>query len=80
LRGEQILDGDVIVLERRPRPAEGSTVVAIGPGEDASLRTVRRDRGRVHLAAAEGAGERGEDSSEDLLIHGVVLGLLRRFE
>lgn len=80
LRGEQILDGDVIVLERRPRPADGTTVVAIGPGEDAWLRIVRRDRGRVHLAAHEGAGERGEGPGEDLVIHGLVLGLLRRFE
>jgi repressor LexA len=80
LRGEQILDGDVIVLEGRARPAEGMMVVAIGPGENASLKTVRRDRGRVHLAAPDGAGERGETRGEDLIIHGVVLGLLRRFE
>lgn len=80
LRGEQILDGDVIVLERRPRPAEGSVVVAIGPGAEASLRTVRRDRGRVHLAAYEESGDRGGASGDDLVIHGVVLGLLRRFD
>jgi len=80
LRGEQILDGDVIVLERRTRPAEGTMVVAIGPGENASLRTVRRDRGRVHLAATAAAAGHGAGPGDDLTIHGVVLGLLRRFE
>jgi len=80
LSGEQILDGDVLVLERRARPAEGAVVVAIGPGEDASLRTVRRERGRLYLAPHGGAPHRGETSGDEPVAHGVVLGLLRRFE
>jgi repressor LexA len=80
LRDEQILEGDVMVLERRTRIAEGMTVVAVGPGDAASLRVVRRDRGRVHLEAADGSGGRGGVSADESVIRGVVLGLLRRFE
>jgi repressor LexA len=80
LRDEQILDGDVMVLERRARVAEGMLVVAVGPGEGATLRLVRRDRGRVHLAAFDGSGGRGETPDDEPAVEGVVLGLLRRFE
>ena len=79
LRHEQILDGDVMVLERRGRVTEGMMVVAVGPGDDATLRVVRRERGRTHLAAADGTTVRAA-SGDEPVIRGVVLGLLRRFE
>jgi repressor LexA len=80
LRHEQILDGDVMVLERRSRVTEGMMVVAVGPGDDASLRVVRRDRGRLHLVGAEDPDARAGASADEPSIHGVILGLLRRFE
>lgn len=78
LRDAQILDGDLIVLERGG-PAEGDLVVADLGARGAALGYVRRERGRLRLV---GPPEGGADEvvAPDLRVHGVVLGLLRRFE
>lgn len=79
LRAAQILDGDLIVLERAAHGAEGDLVVADLGARGAALGWVRPGRGRLRLAAPpEGAAD--EVQSSDFKIHGVVLGLLRRFD
>ena len=79
LRAAQILDGDLIVLERAANGSEGDLVVAELGARGATLGWVRPGRGRLRLAAPpEGADD--EVQSSDLRIHGVVLGLLRRFD
>jgi repressor LexA len=79
LSSEQILDGDVMVLERRDRAAEGDMVVALQGNGDAFLTVARREKGRLLFQASPAPGPRpGEDDERRL--HGVVVGLLRRFE
>ena len=43
MRDEQILDGDLLVVERRERFEDGDVVVAVASGRDAALRTFRRE-------------------------------------
>jgi len=79
LRAAQILDGDLIVLERGDGRAEGDLVVADLGARGAALGFLRRERGRLRLAAPPDGGA-DEVQAADLRVHGVVLGLLRRFE
>jgi repressor LexA len=79
LRAAQILDGDLIVLERGDGGAEGDLVVADLGARGAALGWLRAGRGRLRLAARPESGE-DEVQAHDLKVHGVVLGLLRRFE
>src|SRR5262245_32250635 len=79
LSGEQILDGDIIVIERRDRAADGETVVAVSAEGEAHLRLVRRERGRVRLMPMPGVAPAEATTGGELQVHSVVLGLLRRF-
>ena len=74
---DSIRDGDLVLVERRSDPAQGETVVAVLPGESATLkRFYREPDGRVRLQPAN-------ESLEPLLvdqveIRGVVIGVIRR--
>jgi repressor LexA len=76
--GDGILDGDVVIVERRPDAPNGSTVVAL-VGGDATVKRFYRRRGRVHLVPANERVEPIVASPEDVQIRGVVIGLLRRY-
>jgi repressor LexA len=75
---DSIRDGDLVLVERRSDPAQGETVVAVLPGETATLKRFYREAdGRVRLQAAN-------ESLEPLLvdqveIRGVVIGVIRRY-
>ena len=72
LRPEQILDGDLLIAERREQRRDGETVVEVLSGGEAVLRPAGHDRGR------EASRERRREESPRVL--GVVTGLLRRYE
>ena len=80
MRDEQILDGDLVVVERRDRAEDGQVVVALVEGRDATLKTLRRDRGRVWLQPAHPTLPPIEVDAATLRIQGVVTGLFRRFD
>jgi repressor LexA len=75
---DSIRDGDLVLVERRSDPAQGETVVAVLPGETATLKRFYREAdGRVRLQPAN-------ESLEPLLvdqveIRGVVIGVIRRY-
>jgi repressor LexA len=75
---DSIRDGDLVLVERRNDPAQGETVVAVLPGEAATLkRFYREPDGSVRLQPANA-------SLEPLLvdqveIRGVVIGVIRRY-
>jgi repressor LexA len=75
---DSIRDGDLVLVERRSDPAQGETVVAVLPGEAATLkRFYREPDGRVRLQPANA-------SLEPLLVdqvevRGVVIGVIRRY-
>ncbi len=80
MREEQILDGDLIVVERRDHAENGDVVVALIEGREATLKTFYRERGRIRLQPANPAMEPILLAPEALRIQGIVTGLFRRFD
>jgi repressor LexA len=80
MRGEQILDGDLILAERRERPADGDVVVVLDEARGAAIRTVHRDGGRLRLQPLDPALAPSLVGPHDVTLVGVVTGLLRRYD
>jgi repressor LexA len=73
-----ILDGDYVVVRQQPTAEQGEVVVAGIPGEEATVKTFSRKRGKIVL---QPANERMEDlvfEPSDVTIYGKVVSLLRR--
>ncbi len=77
--GEQIRDGDYVVVERRPEARDGQTVVALIEGRDATLKKFYRRGSSVRLVPANPSMQPIELPAEDVQLRGVVRGLLRRY-
>ena len=83
VRGDSMIedgihDGDVVLVERRATADDGQTVVALVDG-DATIKRLRRRRGRVHLVPANAKLEPLVVAPERVRIRGVVVALLRRY-
>jgi repressor LexA len=73
-----ILDGDFIVVRQQPSADPGDVVVAGLPGEEATVKTFFRRRGKVVLRPENPKmGEMVFEPSE-VAIYGKVVSLLRR--
>ncbi|MGH9750760.1 MAG: transcriptional repressor LexA [Candidatus Polarisedimenticolia bacterium] len=77
--GEGILDGDYVVVAERPTARLGEIVVALLPGGEATLKTLKRERGRVMLRPANPRHRPIRVRPSDLRIQGVVTALVRRY-
>jgi len=77
--GEQIRDGDYVVVESRPEARNGETVVALIRGQDATLKKLYRKGASVRLEPANPRMQPIEVAAADVEIRGVVRGLLRRY-
>lgn len=72
-----IQEGDLVLVERRPRANNGEIVVAVLPDETATLKRFYREDGRIRLQPANGSLQpRYVDSVE---IRGIVVGVIRRY-
>ena len=75
---DSIRDGDLVVVERRTDALDGQTVVAVLPGEEATLkRFYRESDGRFRLQPANAALQ--PRIVPELEIRGVVIGVIRRY-
>lgn len=74
--GDQICDGDLVIVERRSTARDGETVVALIDNE-ATLKRFYRTPDGVRLEAANPAYE--PIFVRDVAIQGVVIGVLRRY-
>ena len=75
---DSIRDGDLVLVERRSDPAQGETVVAVLPGESATLkRFYREPNGRIRLQPANEALQ--PLFVNQVEIRGVVIGVIRRY-
>jgi repressor LexA len=77
---EQIRDGDYIVVHERQQADNGDTVVALVGGESATVKKYYREPGgwiRLQPANAEMSPIRVNE--RDVLLQGVVLGVIRRY-
>jgi repressor LexA len=82
VRGDSMIDvgiheDDVLVVRRQPSAEVGDTVVALVEGE-ATVKTFRRHRGRVVLAAANPAYEPLVFAPDEVTILGRVVEVRRR--
>ena len=77
---EQIKDGDFIVVHERANADNGETVVALVGGESATVKKYYREPGgwiRLQPANADMAPIRVNE--RDVIVQGVVLGVIRKY-
>jgi repressor LexA len=74
-----ILDGDFVVVRQQDTADAGDTVVAGIPGEEATVKTFLRRRGKVVLRPENAAMDEMVFEPAEITIYGKVVSLLRRF-
>ncbi len=83
IRGDSMVDagilhGDLVVVRHQPDANDGEIVVAGIPGEEATVKTLRRSGARVTLAPANAHFAPLEYPAEEVTIFGKVVTVLRR--
>jgi repressor LexA len=83
VRGESmvdagILDGDYVVVRQQPAAEPGDTVVAGIPGEEATVKTYLRRRGKVVLRPENSRMDEMVFDPDEVTVYGKVVSLLRR--
>ena len=77
---EQIKDGDYIVVHERAQAENGETVVALVGGESATVKKYYREPGGwIRLQPANTEMSPIRVNERDVLVQGVVLGVIRRY-
>ncbi|MSO78137.1 MAG: transcriptional repressor LexA [Acidimicrobiia bacterium] len=83
VRGESmidsgILDGDYVVVKQQANAEPGEVIVAGIPGEEATVKTFQKRRGKVVLQPANKRMDEMVFEPTDITIYGKVVSLLRR--
>ena len=73
-----ILDGDYVVVRQQPNADPGDVVVAGIPGEEGTVKTFQRRRGKVVLKPANPDFDEMVFDPSEVSIYGTVVSLLRR--
>lgn len=73
-----ILDGDYVVARVDPSPVDGAIVVAGIPGEEATVKTLRREGAEVVLVAANPTLTDLRFAAEEVSVYGRVVTVLRK--
>lgn len=77
---EQIRDGDYIVVNARETASNGETVVALVNGEAATVKKFYRESdGRIRLQPANTTMSPMFFSGNQVMVQGVVIGVMRRY-
>ena len=74
-----ILDGDYVVCRAQTTAEDGEVVVAGIPGEEATVKTLRRGNGRVVLEPANETLEPMEFEPDEVAVYGKVVTMMRRY-
>lgn len=74
---EQICDGDYVVCEPRETARDGEVVVALVDGHEATLKRLFRDREGIRLQPSNSNYK--PIVSKNVLVQGVVVGVLRKY-
>ena len=74
-----ILDGDYALIRRTDTARDGEIVVALVRGEEATLKYLRRENGRVRLDPANAAYDPQIYRPDEVVVQGKLAGLLRRY-
>ncbi|WP_456377696.1 transcriptional repressor LexA [Thiolapillus sp.] len=76
---EGILDGDWVVIEQRNHAHNGEIVVALVDGEDATLKRIEQQPGKVTLHPANSTMQSMSFLPEQVQIQGVLVGQMRSY-
>jgi len=77
---EQIRDGDFVIVNQRKGADNGEMVIALLGGSSATLKRLYRERdGRIRLQPANENVAPMYVHEDDILIQGVVVGVIRRY-
>jgi repressor LexA len=79
MTGEQIRDGDYVIIEERQTARDGETVVALVDGSDATLKRFFRDGATVRLQPAHPTMPPIVVAADRVHVQGVVVGLIRKY-
>lgn len=79
LAEEMIADGDLILIEAREYAFTGETVLALVNGEFTLVKKYYAEEERVRLLSTHAQHSPILLHRDDLLIHGIVVGLLRQY-
>ena len=74
-----ILDGDYALVRRTDVARDGEIVVALVRGEEATLKYLRRVGGKIRLDPANSALEPQIYDPAEVIVQGMLAGLLRRY-
>lgn len=74
-----IFDGDYALVRRTDTARDGEIVVALVRGEEATLKYLRRENGKVRLDPANAAYEPQIYDPREVVVQGKLAGLLRRY-
>jgi len=74
-----ILDGDFALVRRTNTARDGEIVVALVRGEEATLKYLRHEKGRVRLDPANAAYDPQYYDADEVEVQGKLAGLLRRY-
>jgi repressor LexA len=76
---EQIRDGDFVIVEDRRTADNGEMVIAMVNGSDVTLKKLYREQGRIRLQPANPAVQPIVVPAEQVVVQGVVVGVMRRY-
>ncbi len=77
---EQIRDGDFVICEQRTTYRNGQTVIALLDNGEATLKKFYKERdGRIRLQPANDSFEPIYADPQDILIQGLVIGVVRAY-
>ena len=74
-----IFDGDFALIRRTDHARDGEIVVALVRGEEATLKYLYREQGRIRLDPANAAYDPQFYAPGEVLVQGKLAGLLRRY-
>ena len=74
-----IYDGDMVIIQRSDTATSGEIVVALIEDSEATLKTFRREAGRVALEPANSAYKTRYFSTDKVRIQGRLTGLIRQY-
>lgn len=74
-----ILDGDFALVKRTETARDGEIVVALVRGEEATLKYLHRENGRIRLDPANCAYDPQIYEPAEVMVQGKLAGLLRRY-
>jgi repressor LexA len=77
--GDGIRAGDYVIVERRADVGNGNVVVVALPDGRLSIQRIFRERSRVRLQPSNGSRKAIYARAKEIVVHGVVIGLLRNF-